>query len=178
MLSEQIKSGRLTCGDKLPQESEMRFNTESARAQSAKPSQMLREDGMVERTRKKGTFITEQKTPATITIMLPCPNYLSVRCISTDTLLDILDGAMSAAARHGVRVETVPASTDNTEPETIDWQNLDFISSESRVIIYGLGTVKFSLFSGNGVAGWRSAQAWPARKSLPRFRDTAGTCSH
>ena len=138
MLSEQIKSGRLTCGDKLPQESEMALQYGVSQGTIRKAMQMLREDGMVERTRKKGTFITEQKTPAPITILLPCPNYLSVRCISTDTLLDILDGAMSAAARHGVRVETVPASTDNTEPETIDWQNLDFISSESRVIIYGL----------------------------------------
>ena len=138
MLSDQIKSGRLAYGEKLPHASEMAIHYGLSQGTINKALHMLREEGLVKRTRKKGTFVTDQKSPVPVTILLPCPNYLSIRCLFADMLLDIMDGAMSAATKHGIRVETVPASTDNTEPETIDWQNLDFITSESRVIIYGL----------------------------------------
>lgn len=136
-LSGNIKSGHLLCGDKFPAENEMAIRYGVSCGTIRKALQMLQNDGVIERTRKKGTFVIESRPPPSITILLPCPDYLSYRSFSTGSLLEIMEGAMRTAAEHNVRIETVPAGID-TDPKNINWKNLDFITSESRIIIYGL----------------------------------------
>ncbi len=136
-LSGMIKSGQLPPGHKLPPENEMAVQYEVSIGTIRKALQMLLDENMIVRTKKKGSFITERKNPVPVTILLPCPDYLTHATFSTYSLLEIIHGAISAAAEHGVRIETVVVGSNGT-PEDIYWRNLDFITNESRVIVYGI----------------------------------------
>lgn len=144
-LEKMIKSGHLASGSKLPSEYDMALQYQVSPGTIRKALQGLARKGLVERTRKKGTFINERKLSTPITILLPCPNYLCMQIFSAYNLRQIFDGALEEAAQNGIRIETISVSSNNN-PEFIDWRLLDHLNSESKVIIVGVWYYKIFSF--------------------------------
>lgn len=136
-IEKLIKSGELAPGDKLPAEIDMALQYDVSSGTIRKVLQALSAKGLVERTRKKGSFIKPRKSSVPITFLLPCPNFLCRHFFTALKARDILDGAMKEAASHGVRIETVAVSSNN-DPEQIDWALLDHLNNESMVIVFGV----------------------------------------
>lgn len=98
--------------------------------------QMLSEEGLIERTKRKGTSVLKRKVQIPITLLIPCSNYLNNYTFSTCSLSEVLHGVISNASARNMRVETVAVSVNN-DPDNIDWDTLDFVNCESRIVIYG-----------------------------------------
>lgn len=104
---------------------------------------MLEDDRIIEllECKSKGRRICPvdvRKTAIPITFLLPCPNFISDTILSpySQHTHQMLKGVSQIAFEHNCRVQTVPVSPTNY-PHDIDWNQLDFINSESKVLVDG-----------------------------------------
>lgn len=100
----------------------------------------LERRGMIVRSRC-GTFVKRQdefQPPGDepVTVLLPCPDFMTASGRSTVLHCSAIRGAMQAATAAGSRVVTIPVSTVN-DPEKIDMRRLSSLHRGSRVMMVG-----------------------------------------
>lgn len=139
-LKRGIVTGLYAPGEKLPTELELSARYGVARGTVRESLKRLEEAGYLERVKSKGTFIRQplhsSNEDKVISFLIPYPSY--IRMSSSVTFLyfsQALYGAIRAASENGWRVETVPFSRTNSNSD-IDWQALDHIREDSRLIIF------------------------------------------
>lgn len=139
-LKRGIVTGLYAPGEKLPTELELSARYGVARGTVRESLKRLEEGGYLERVKSKGTFIRQPSHSSNedkaISFLIPYPSY--IRMCSDVTFLHFsqaLYGAIRAASENGWRVETVPFSRTNNNSD-IDWQALDHIREDSRLIIF------------------------------------------
>ncbi len=139
-LKRGIVTGLYAPGEKLPTELELSARYGVARGTVRESLKRLEEAGYLERVKSKGTFIRQplhsSNEDKVISFLIPYPSY--IRMCSDVTFLHFsqaLYGAIRAASENGWRVETVPFSRTNNNSD-IDWQALDHIREDSRLIIF------------------------------------------
>ena len=108
-----------------------------ARATMTKVMVKLVEEGLLSRFTSKGSFVQKPQKPGVpITFLLPCANFISDTIQSPYSLHthQMLKGVSQIAFDHNCRVQTVTVSPTNYRHD-IDWKQLDFINSDSRVLV-------------------------------------------
>ena len=108
-----------------------------ARATMTKVMVKLVDEGVLSRFTSKGSFVQKPLKPSVpITFLLPCANFISDTIQSPHSLHthQMLKGVSQIAFEHNCRVQTVTVSPTNNRHD-IDWKQLDFINSDSRVLV-------------------------------------------
>ena len=133
-LRQEIISGVLKEGDKLPTEFECAAMFQVSRDTIREALKRLENDGFIERVKAKGTFVKIPKVDTedrNISFLVPCCEYL--RCTNIHSM-DLMFELIAQAAISGWRVTPVIYSKTN-DPNDIWWENLAHINANSRVIV-------------------------------------------
>jgi DNA-binding LacI/PurR family transcriptional regulator len=154
-LKSDIASGVYMHGSFLPNEFDVAKKYGYSRVTVRSVLPMLEDEKLIELLKGKGRRvcppnIEKNKTP--LTFLLPCANFISDTIQSPYSLHThhLLQGVSQIAFEHNCRVQTVPVSSTNYQHD-IDWKQLDFINSDSRVLVDGYWYCDlFSLFKERG----------------------------
>jgi DNA-binding LacI/PurR family transcriptional regulator len=131
------RAAGLPVGSRFPTEHELCAEFGVSRATINKVMVKLTEDGLITRTRRKGSFVMKPDKPQVpITFLLPCADFISdaVSLLHSQHTREMLKGVSQVAFEHNWRVQTVPVSPTNYRHD-IDWKQLDFINSDSKVLV-------------------------------------------
>lgn len=127
-------------GRKLPTERDWAKNLGVARRTLRFVLERLERDGVIERYKSRGTFVGGIKKKSVnipqVNVLLPCAEYLTAAGPYAFQHRRLVQGAMRGAVETGTQIVTLPVSKSNS-PVGIDWQMLDHLNSESRVIMLG-----------------------------------------
>ncbi|MFA7231455.1 MAG: GntR family transcriptional regulator [Victivallaceae bacterium] len=126
-------------GEFLPNELELAAKYGYARNTVRPALSMLEDEKILELMKGKGRRICQpevEKPQVPLTFLLPCADFLSETIQIPQSLhtRQILQGVSQVAFEHNCRVQTVPVSSTNDQ-HNIDWGQLDFIDSTSKVIV-------------------------------------------
>ncbi len=139
-----ITTGKFPPGSKLPKEFELASQFGVARDTVRDSLKILEEDGLIERIKSKGTFVrpplTKERMEKVISFLIPYPQYMQGNSFqSFRAVMNVFHGAVRAAAEEGWRVQPLPFSRSLTgNDKDIDWEALDFLGRDSRLIVYGI----------------------------------------
>ena len=138
-LKKAIQDGVYPAGSFLPNETAFAERLKISRNTLRSVLTKLADEKLVERMCPKGTMICSKgrenfQTP--ITFLLPCADFISdtASLLHSQHTREMLKGVSQVAFEHNWRVQTVPVSPTNHRHD-IDWKQLDFINSDSRVIV-------------------------------------------
>jgi hypothetical protein len=136
-----ITKGVYPVGSFLPNELQLAEKYGHARDTIRLALALLEDEKIIELKKNKGRQICKDlaaKSEVPISFLLPCPDYLSGKVLSSSFEANrlMLSGLSRVAFAHCRRVETVPVSPTNN-PCDIDWSKLNFINSNSLVVVYG-----------------------------------------
>lgn len=140
-MKSDIASGVYLSGAFLPNEFELADKYGYSRETVRWALTMLEDDRIIELLKCKGrrirSGIVGESRPL-INFLLPCAGFLSETPLSehAQSTRRILSGVSQIAFEYNCRVETVPVSPTNNRHE-INWSKLDFVNSESRLVISG-----------------------------------------
>ena len=140
-LKEDIARGVYLPGSFLPNELELAVKYGSARDTLRLALTMLENDRIIELLKGRGRRICPSagaEARPLITFLLPCADFLSDTYLFAVAQMTrrILKGVSQVAFEYNCRLETVPVSPTNNAHD-IDWQRLDFINSDSKVLAFG-----------------------------------------
>ena len=114
-LKNNILSGKLLPGMQLPPETELAKNMNVGRVTLRSALKKLEAESLVKRIERKGTFVRLQQSMPSLTLLLPCENYVEKSgygsIMSTQM---ILNGMISTAQQHGYQVRTLAVSKSNS----------------------------------------------------------------
>ena len=133
-LRQDIISGALKEGEKLPTEFECAALFSVSRDTVREALKMLEKDGLIERIKAKGTFVRIPKIESeerNISFLVPCYEYLRHTGIRG---LNLMFELIAQAAICGWRITPVIYSKTN-DPNDIWWENLSHFNSDSRIIV-------------------------------------------
>ena len=134
-IRQEIISGVLKVGDKLPNEWEHAAIYHVSRDTIRGAMKLLEDGGFIERIKSKGTFVCLPDTSPenrTISLLVPCNEYLQQINLHFQKLLFEL---IACAAGFGWRITPVVFSKTNSNTD-IWWENLMHFNRESRVVVY------------------------------------------
>jgi len=131
---------RYVAGDRLPGERDFARELGLSRRTLRFVLDELEQTGMLERSRR-GTFVKQAQLPPgssdePISVLLPCPDFMTASGQSAILHSRIIQGARQAAIAAGSRVVTIPVSMVN-DPEKIDLRQLTGVHRDSRVMMIG-----------------------------------------
>ncbi len=140
-MKSDIASGVYLAGAFLPNEFELAEKYGYSRGTVRSVLAMLEDDKLVELLKGKRRRIypaNVKKVNVPLTFLLPCPDFISeaVWGVDAQDTRRMLRGVSQVAFEYNQRVETVPVSPTNNEHD-IDWQKLNFVNADSRVIFVG-----------------------------------------
>lgn len=133
-IRQDIISGILKEGDKLPTEFESAELFHVSRDTVRDALRLLEQEGYIERVKAKGTFVKLPKVDTedrNISFLVSCYQYL--RCSGIHNM-NLLFELIAQAAIAGWRITPVIYSRTN-DPNNIWWENLEHFNSNSRVIV-------------------------------------------
>ena len=139
-LKDSLLKGRLLPGAKLPSEPELARQLKVGRWTLREALKQLEDEGYLVRVKAQGTYIKEREIPLeekVISMLVPFPDFLNQN-ISDPVFLDYVNsfyGAVRAVSEVGWRIQTITYSRTNSQDD-IDWQALEFLQKDSRVIIF------------------------------------------
>lgn len=122
--------GESSPGRLLPSENAIVRKFGVSRSTANKVLNILREEGLVERQRGRGTMVAAQPV---ITLLLPCPDFLNIKRMDAEASRMHYAGIMRAAQECGMGVETIAVSKIN-DRNTMDYGQLSRINAASMVI--------------------------------------------
>ncbi len=131
-----IISGRHPALSKLPTEEELSERYEAARGTVRQALKKLEMEGYLSRYKRRGTYVCQricESSQRVLTFLVPHLEYIRNR---NSTLRSWLYAIIEAGSRHSWRVETVVYSRTNN-PNDIDWEALQHLNQDSRVIVLG-----------------------------------------
>lgn len=129
---------KMTPGAKLSTELELCAEFNVSRMTVNKVVCELEREGLVTRIRHHGTFVRKRQRQAKlVTFLLPCPGNMVGNDYSSIYRRKLLSGAMRAIRETGSRLETIAVSPTNSA-ENIDFDTLDHLNRDSRVIVSGM----------------------------------------
>ena len=131
---QEIISGVLKEGDKLPTEFECAAMFHVSRDTIRDALKQLENDGLIQRIKAKGTFVKIPKVDfedRNISFLVPCYEYL--RCSGIHDM-NLMFELIAQAAICGWRITPVIYSRTN-DPNDIWWENLEHFNSDSRIIV-------------------------------------------
>lgn len=135
-IKDKIISGKYPVGTRLPKEFELAKTYDVARGTLREALKLLENENLIERIKGKGTYIHSlpSKNRPVITYLLPCPNYMTQAGSFAFRINQTMEGIMQRCQELNCQMETVAVSPTNSLDD-IDWQQVDHLDSESRVII-------------------------------------------
>ena len=129
-----------TEGAKLPAEAALAARIGVTRRTLRRTLARLESEGMLDRT-NRGTFIRKPdrvKGDVPITVLVPCPNYLTASGYWSSYLThQMILGAREAAVEAGTYAVTLPITVNN-DPADIDFRQFQHLDSDSMVMISGV----------------------------------------
>lgn len=139
-LKAELSGTAVPRGRKLPTERDWAKNLGVARRTLRFVLERLEKDGVIERYKSHGTFVGGMKRKSAnipqLNVLLPCAEYLTAAGPYAFLHRRLVQGAMRGAVETGTQMVTLPVSKSNS-PIDIDWEMLDHLNSESRVIMLG-----------------------------------------
>lgn len=100
----------------------------------------LEAEGVVERFKSRGTFISggrsSRRDVQQLNVLLPCAEYLTASGPYAFLHRKLFQGAMRGAVEAGAQLVTLPVFRQNN-PDIPDWDVLEHLNSESRVVMLG-----------------------------------------
>ena len=155
-LKNDVLRGKLLPGAKLPSEPDLTRHFKVARWTLREALKKMEEEGYLTRVKALGTYIKEREIPLeekVISMLVPFPDFLNQN-ISDPVFLDYVNsfyGAVRAVSEVGWRIQTIAYSRTNS-PNDIDWEALEFLQKDSKVIIFNHWYHKiFDILSKRGV---------------------------
>ena len=137
-LKNNILSGKLLPGMQLPPETELAKNMNVGRVTLRSAFKKLEAESLVKRIERKGTFVRLQQSMPSLTLLIPCEDYIEKAGYgSIMTTQMILNGMISTAQQHGYQVRTLAVSKSNSIND-IDYDALDILDENSKVVIIGV----------------------------------------
>lgn len=137
-LKNDILSGKLTPGMQLPPEVELARNLNVGRVTLRSALKRLQNENLVKRIERKGTFVRLQPQMPSLTLLIPCENYVEKAGYgSIMTTQMILNGMISEAQCSNYQVRTLAVSKSN-DINDIDYDALELLNENSSVVIYGM----------------------------------------
>ncbi|MEI6421965.1 MAG: GntR family transcriptional regulator [Lentisphaerota bacterium] len=140
-LCEAIKSD-IACGiypssGFLPNEFELADKYGYSRNTVRSALTMLEDSKVLELLKGRGRRIRSAISNAPLSFLLPCSDFLSETFshVSAQDTRHILKGVSQVAFEYECQMMTVPVSPTNN-PHDINWKKLDFVSSNSLLIIF------------------------------------------
>lgn len=137
-LKKDILSGKLTPGMQLPPEVELAKSLNVGRITLRSALGRLEAEELVKRIERKGTFVRLQNQIPSLTLLIPCENYIEKAgygsIMSTQM---VLNGMISEAQRSSYQVRTLAVSKSNSIND-IDYDALDILNENSKVVILGV----------------------------------------
>lgn len=138
ILKNDIVSGRLTPGMQLPPEVELARKLNVGRVTLRSALSKLEDEKLVNRIERKGTFVRLQKQLPSLTLLIPCENFVEVAgygsIMSTQM---VLNGMINEAQHSSYQVRTLAVSKSNNIND-IDYDALDILNEDSKVVILGV----------------------------------------
>ena len=135
LLRERIKGCRV--GTQIPPELELAAEFGVARATMNKIIMTLVREGIIQRHKFSGTFVTEPPAvKKVITFLIPCADFFYPNKYFESAAVThwLLSGMLRCAYEHQAKVETIAVSPSNRR-EDIDWKSLDHLDSSSLVFV-------------------------------------------
>ena len=155
-LKNDVLRGKLLPGTKLPSEPDLARHFKVARWTLREALKKMEEEGYLTRVKAQGTYIKEREIPLeekVISMLVPFPDFLNQN-ISDPVFLDYVNsfyGAVRAVSEVGWRIQTIAYSRTNSQND-IDWEALEFLQKDSKVIIFNHWYHKiFDILSKRGV---------------------------
>ena len=137
-LKNNILSGKLLPGMQLPPETELAKNMNVGRITLRSALKKLEAESLVKRIERKGTFVRLQQVMPSLTLLIPCEDYIEKAGYgSIMTTQMILNGMISTAQQHGYQVRTLAVSKSNSIDD-IDYDALDTLDENSKIVIIGV----------------------------------------
>ncbi len=134
-LRSAIQAGSFATGSCLPREDRFAAELGISRWTLRQALTQLEKDGLISRTKKRGTTVTMDHTNPVISLLLPCTEGINLTNEQSNAYhLRLLAGASQASARTSLRIETIPVSPTN-DPEDIDWIKFRHLSASSKIIV-------------------------------------------
>lgn len=138
ILKKNILSGKFLPGMQLPPETELAKNMNVGRVTLRSALKRLENESLVKRIERKGTFVRLQQSMPSLTLLLPCENYVEKSGYgSIMTTQMILNGMINTSQQNGYQVRTLAVSASNN-PNDIDYEALDILDENSKVVIIGV----------------------------------------
>lgn len=136
-LKNDILSGKLTPGMQLPPEVEFARKLNVGRVTLRSALDRLQKESLVKRVERKGTFVRLQPQMPSLTLLIPCENYVEKSGYgSIMTTQMILNGMIFEAQCSNYQVRTLAVSKSN-DINDIDYDALNTLNENSSVVIFG-----------------------------------------
>ena len=135
-LKAEISSRKLRPGMLLPRETELAERRGVSRVTLRAALSRLEAEQLIVRVRGHGTYIRAAAKQAEIAVLLPCADWLLETRISGLLTSHLISGVMTACSKHNCRLHAIEFSPTNS-PDDINWNNLETLGPESRVIVFG-----------------------------------------
>ncbi len=137
-LKKDILSGKLTPGMQLPPEVELAKSLNVGRITLRSALGRLEAEELVKRIERKGTFVRLQKQMPSLTLLLPCENFVEKAGYSSIMSTQmVLNGMIIEAQQSSFQVRTIAVSKSNSIKD-IDYDALDVLDENSRIVIIGV----------------------------------------
>lgn len=155
-LKDDILQGKLLPGAKLPSEPDLARDLKVGRWTLREAFKRLEDEGYLIRVKAQGTYIKEREIPLeekVISMLVPYPDFLNQNISDPvfQNYANLFYGAVRAVSEVGWRIQIIAYSRTNSQDDT-DWEALEFLQKDSRVIFPGIWYYKiFDILSKRGV---------------------------